>query len=200
MLCGVSRLSVRSIAATATFFATAVGIVQLRNPSGPSFISSVTLSTNAVILLLIFQLPLLLYRFVVPYVTPQNLYKSVSSFLIAVHFGFGLALAGMLQPAKIQNFLALPFSPNFDPSLLFVAIGSVLPNIVTWVTYLRHAPRPKFSEKFDIGKRFDIDWQMIVGSVIFGLGWGWLGVCPAPGVVLEGAFPDEWKSVGLWFL
>jgi uncharacterized protein len=199
MLCGVSRLSPRSVAATATFFATAVGLTQFRNPSGPSFVP-VTLSRNAIILLLVFQLPLLLYRFVIPYVTPKNLYKAVSSFVIALHFGFGLALAGMLQPSKIQNFLALPFSPNFDPSLLFVAIGGLLPNLLTWVTYLRDMPRPKFSEKFEIPQRFEIDWTLIVGSVLFGLGWGWLGVCPGPGIVLEGAFPDEWKSVGLWLL
>jgi uncharacterized protein len=124
----------------------------------------------------------------------------VSSFFIAVHFAFGLSLAGMLQPSKIQNFLVLPFSSTFDPSLAFVAVGGVLPNIIAWLTRIRYAKKPIWTDSFQLPSKKDVDWILILGSVIFGIGWGWLGICPGPGVVMQGAFMDQGKSVGLWGL
>lgn len=68
--------------------------------------------------------------------------------MIAIHFAFGLGLAGMLPVFKIQNFLALPFSPNFDLPLAFVAIGSLLPSLLDWITQSRHAEKPLFNARF----------------------------------------------------
>src|SRR5947207_6425325 len=116
MLCGMSRLSLRSLTATATFFAVAVGVVQFLNPQqGHRSVSGSPQFDPVAVLLL--QIPLLLYRYVLPKRILQKYYKLVSSFMVAVHFAFGLGLAGMLQPSKIQNFLALPMSPNFDTTL-----------------------------------------------------------------------------------
>jgi uncharacterized membrane protein YedE/YeeE len=199
MLCGVSRLSVRSIVATATFFSTAVATVLLfhRAPTPP--LSSATPTFNLPLLLL-FQIPLVLYRYIIPYVVSSKWYNFVSSFFIAGHFAFGLSLAGMLQPSKIQNFLVLPFSSTFDPSLAFVAVGGVLPNIIAWLTQIRYATKPIWTDFFKLPSKKDVNWILILGSVVFGFGWGWLGVCPGPGVVMQGAFMDQGQSVGLWVL
>ncbi len=60
------------------------------------------------ITVLFLQIPLLLYRYILPKGIPQKYYKSISSFMIAIHFAFGLALSGMLQPSKVQKFSSPP--------------------------------------------------------------------------------------------
>jgi uncharacterized protein len=198
MLCGISRLSTRSIVSTATFFSTAVAVVQLINPTQSTV--PIVDSKFDLFSVLALQLPVLFYSSIIPQFVPNRWYKPASSFAIAVHFSFGLALAGMLQPSKIQNFLILPFSPNFDPTLALVAIGALLPNLLAWLIRIRYADKPVFSEKFELPTIKDIDWKLIAGSAIFGIGWGLLGICPGPGLVLEGAFVEEWESIGLWVL
>jgi uncharacterized membrane protein YedE/YeeE len=107
----------------------------------------------------------------------------------------------MLQPSKIQNFLVLPFSPSFDPSLAFVAAGGLVPNIISWSQWIRDSPKPVYGDKFDLPSKKDVDWQLIVGSVLFGVGWGWLGICPGPGlVVLPSVFIDQLSGIVSWVL
>jgi uncharacterized protein len=200
MLCGMSRLSLRSTVATATFFATAVLVHFLKSAQSSPPILPQRFHALTVLLL---QIPFLFYRFIIPRLAPTKCYQYLSSFAIAVHFALGLALAGMLQPSKILNFLALPLSPNFDPSLAFVAIGGLVPNILAWTTHLQaitKTGKPLFGTEFSLPSTHEIDWKLIVGSVIFGVGWGWSGICPGPGIVLEGAFVERWRSIGTWFL
>jgi hypothetical protein len=198
MLCGLSRLSLRSLVATATFFLTSVGTVQYLNPK----ISNPSVSNTPFdpILTILLQLPVLLYRYIVPAITPSKYYQSVSSFFIAVHFAFALALAGMLQPSKIQGFLFLPFSDRFDPTLFFVAIGALVPLTLGWTLKIRSTEKPLFNVKFNLPSGTEIDWKLIVGAAIFGIGWGVQGVCPAPGVVNFGAYAEQWRTTGAWLL
>jgi uncharacterized protein len=195
MLCGISRLSIRSILATATFFATAVGVVQYTGTPGPSVPPSTNFGYTTVALL---QIPFLFYRYIIPETIPKQYYKSISSFVIAVHFALGLALAGMLQSSKIKNFLILPFSSSFDPSLALVAVGGLSPNLLAWLVQVRYAEKPKWASKFDLSTE-QVDWSLFWGSVVFGAAWGWLGICPGPGIVLEGAFVEQW-NIGFWIL
>ncbi len=58
-------------------------------------------------------------------------------------------------------------SPNFDPALAFVAVGSLLPNILAWVRQIRFAEKPLFSSKFQLPLNDEIDWKMVLGSAIF---------------------------------
>jgi uncharacterized protein len=105
----------------------------------------------------------------------------------------------MLQASKIQNFLALPFSSSFDPSLALVAVGGLLPNLITWITYIRNAEKPVYSDKFDIPKK-KVDRKLILGSILFGIGWGGLGICPGPGLVLSTALAKGWQAIGIWVI
>lgn len=109
----------------------------------------------------------------------------------------------MLQPSKIQNFLALPLSPSFDPSLALVAIGGLLPNMITWTQWIKRSGKPVYGNRFELPAKKDVDWGLVMGSVLFGIGWGWLGICPGPGLVV---FPSVFgenigvKGIGSWAL
>ena len=91
-------------------------------------------------------------------------------------FGAGLALSGMVNPAKVLNFLDL--AGTFDPTLVFVLGGAV---VTTFIGYkLMLPPRPLFAERFQWPTKTDIDGRLVAGAAIFGIGWGLSGFCPGP--------------------
>lgn len=92
-------------------------------------------------------------------------------------FGLGLVISGMINPAKVQNFLDV--TGSWDPSLAFVMGGALL--VTTpgfW--WLKSRSRPVFAERFEWPSRKDIDPRLVVGSSLFGAGWGMAGFCPGP--------------------
>jgi uncharacterized membrane protein YedE/YeeE len=107
-----------------------------------------------------------------------------SQFAIGVLFGWGLIISGMSNPQKIIGFLDL--AGNWDPSLIFVMLGAVLVGLAGF--YLAN----KRSEAFFGGilhmpTRRDITKPLVIGSLIFGAGWGIAGFCPGPALVALGA-------------
>jgi uncharacterized protein len=94
-------------------------------------------------------------------------------------FGAGLAVSGMVNPAKVLNFLDL--AGTFDATLLFVLGGAV---VTTFIGYKLVLPRaqPVFAERFRLPTKADIDARLIGGSAIFGVGWGLSGFCPGPAI------------------
>ena len=94
-------------------------------------------------------------------------------------FGAGLAISGMVNPAKVLNFLDL--AGSFDATLLFVLGGAV---VTTFIGYKLVLPRaePLFAERFRLPERTDIDARLVGGAAIFGLGWGLAGFCPGPAI------------------
>ena len=120
-------------------------------------------------------------------------------------FGAGLALAGMLNPAKVVGFLDI--FGMWDPSLGLVMAGGIL---VTGTGYyfLMKRNRPVFDARFDLPSSNNIDRPLLIGTVIFGIGWGLAGYCPGPVVaslllkpvdmlpflvtLLAGAFIGRW--------
>ena len=103
--------------------------------------------------------------------------------LSGVLFGTGLAVARMIDPQKIQNFLDLAAIPSggWDPSLAFVMAGGV---VIFFVGYRlrRLFRRPLAAPAFSDPDRTRIDWPLIAGSVLFGIGWGAAGLCPGPAI------------------
>jgi uncharacterized membrane protein YedE/YeeE len=99
--------------------------------------------------------------------------------IAGVLFGIGLTVSGMVNPAKILNFLDL--AGPFDASLIFV-MGAGL--IVATIGYrLAFAQgRPLFSDVFHLPTVKDIDIRLVSGAAIFGLGWGLSGFCPGPAI------------------
>ena len=93
-------------------------------------------------------------------------------------FGFGLSLSGMVDPARVSGFLDVA-SSDWDPSLIFVLGGAVLV-AVPGVLLSRLLVRPILAKDFSLPAKTRIDRPLILGSAIFGLGWGLAGFCPGP--------------------
>ncbi|WLP56673.1 YeeE/YedE family protein [Agrobacterium fabrum] len=93
-------------------------------------------------------------------------------------FGFGLSLSGMIDPARVSGFLDVA-SSHWDPSLIFVLGGAVLV-AVPGVLLSRLLVRPILAEDFSLPAKTRIDRPLILGSTIFGLGWGLARFCPGP--------------------
>lgn len=97
-----------------------------------------------------------------------------------VLFGLGLGVSGMTLPSKVVGFLDL--TGTWDPSLAFVMVGAIALHLVLYRLVRRRAS-PLFADMFHVPKRRDLDPRLVVGAVIFGVGWGLGGYCPGPGLV-----------------
>lgn len=118
----------------------------------------------------------------------RALEHGLSEFLIGLLFGFGLILAGMTDPGKVIGFLDL--FGNWDPSLAFVMGGAIAVGAVAFgmakkrtSNFLGGAMRLPTSN--------DINPRLVVGSLLFGAGWGLAGFCPGPALVSLGAGQDK---------
>jgi uncharacterized protein len=102
---------------------------------------------------------------------------ALASFACGLVFGFGLLISGMTQPAKILGFLDV--LGRWDPTLLFVMVGALA---VTALGYAlaRRRPRPVLAAHSLWPTRTDIDRPLVIGSALFGTGWGLSGLCPGP--------------------
>jgi hypothetical protein len=99
-------------------------------------------------------------------------------------FAVGLAVSGMSQPSKILGFLDVA-GGAWDPSLAFVMIGGI--TVVALAR--RFAPAQPLCDAagYPTLRRHGIDRRLIVGSALFGAGWGLVGYCPGPALVSLGA-------------
>jgi uncharacterized protein len=108
-------------------------------------------------------------------------------FIVGLIFGLGLIVSGMLNPAKVLNFLdfAAIRTGTWDASLAFVMAGAIAVTFIGFKFVLRR-PQPVFGEKFHLPTREDIDARVIAGPAIFGIGWGLAGFCPGPAITALG--------------
>ena len=95
-------------------------------------------------------------------------------------FGVGLALAGMLNPSKVTGFLDI--FGLWDPSLAFVMAGGIAVNAMGYFLFVRGG-KPLFASSFKLPETVHIDRSLLMGSALFGVGWGLAGLCPGPGGV-----------------
>jgi uncharacterized membrane protein YedE/YeeE len=103
-----------------------------------------------------------------------------AAFFAGVLFAAGLCISGMTNPAKIIAFL--DFAGPWDPSLAFVMAGAVGVYAIVARAALR-ARRPVWSTRYFLPTARAIDFRLIAGAAIFGLGWGIAGYCPGPAIV-----------------
>jgi uncharacterized membrane protein YedE/YeeE len=111
-------------------------------------------------------------------------------FLIGLLFGLGLILSGMTDPGKVIGFLDL--AGAWDPSLAFVMGGAIA------VGFFAFAAAKKRTAAFlggamQLPMARDIDRRLVIGSLVFGVGWGLAGFCPGPAVVATGA--GHWQAL-----
>ncbi len=122
----------------------------------------------------------------------------LGAFLGGMVFGIGLAIAGMTQPAKIVGFF--DFFGSWDPSLAFVMGGALLVYTPVYRWAVRTWQHPIWAPSFSLPTRTDIDWRLVFGSAIFGVGWGLGGYCPGPAFTSVGAGSREALIFGLAML
>ena len=117
----------------------------------------------------------------------------IASFASGLVFGLGLILAGMADPSKVLAFLDL--AGRWDPSLAFVMGGGVLVGLVAFAV-ARKRTTSLLGTAMQLPTSRDIDRRLVIGSLLFGIGWGLAGFCPGPGLVALGM--GEMKA--LWFV
>jgi len=102
---------------------------------------------------------------------------AISSFLCGLVFGFGLLISGMTQPAKVLGFLDI--FGRWDPTLAFVMAGALVASSAGYAMARRQS-HPVLSAQHLWPAQCNIDQSLVVGSIIFGIGWGLVGLCPGP--------------------
>ncbi len=113
-----------------------------------------------------------------------HLLQRLVTFATGLLFGVGLMLAGMTDPGKVIGFLDL--FGTWDPSLALVMGGAIAVGFFAF-RWARHLPRNAFGGPMHLPQSLVIDKRLLVGSWLFGLGWGLAGFCPGPAWVSMGA-------------
>lgn len=120
----------------------------------------------------------------------KTLYPALAAGLL---FGFGLVISGMSNPEKVLGFLT--FGPGWDPSLALV-MGGALFITVPGFAWMRRRGRPLLALSFTQVAHAPLDRPLILGAMVFGIGWGLAGYCPGPALVSAGlGIPNA-----LWFV
>lgn len=113
------------------------------------------------------------------------------AFVASVIFGFGLAVSGMINPAKVLGFL--DFFGNWDPTLAFVMGGAILVSFPAF-QLARKRERPMLADSFKLPTNTSIDRRLLAGAALFGIGWGLGGFCPGPAIAALGSL--QWPIFG----
>ena len=94
-------------------------------------------------------------------------------------FGIGLVISQMINPAKVLGFLNV--FGEWDPSLAFVMIGALIVSSPLFHLF-KNKEKPVFFTSFSISENKEMDKRLIIGSILFGAGWGLIGLCPGPAI------------------
>lgn len=108
---------------------------------------------------------------------------ALTSLVCGFIFGWGLFISGMIMPTKVLGFLdifAIP-SGNWDPSLA-VVMAAALAVAGTGYVLIKPRPTPILASRYEWPTRTAIDRPLVAGAVVFGIGWGLVGLCPGPAI------------------
>lgn len=111
--------------------------------------------------------------------------KNILAFIFGGLFSVGLMVSGMSNPEKVLNFLDI--TGDWDASLAFVMLGAIAVAFIPFQKVVRAKnPHTIFHEPIQLPHHQQIDKKLIIGSLLFGIGWGIAGICPAPSFTLIG--------------
>ena len=105
--------------------------------------------------------------------------SKIVSCISGIIFGVGLSVSNMINPEKVLGFLDI--FGLWDPSLIFVMMGAIIISAPVFFLF-RSKNKPLFANNFTIPTLKSIDKNLIIGSSIFGVGWGMVGFCPGPAI------------------
>lgn len=104
--------------------------------------------------------------------------RDLFAFLAGSLFGTGLLVSGMTDTTKVQGWLDV--FGNWDPTLAFVMGGAIIPMAVAWA--LTRGRTPALGGSFPARPDPRLGRNLVIGSVLFGAGWGLTGLCPGPAI------------------
>jgi uncharacterized protein len=109
--------------------------------------------------------------------------RTLAAFICGLVFGFGLVLSGLADVTRVLGFLDVLAIPKgtWDPTLVIVMV-SALAVALPGFAFARQRSRPVFANAAAWPSRTDIDKPLIAGAVMFGVGWGLVGLCPGPAI------------------
>ena len=108
--------------------------------------------------------------------------RAVFAFLAGGIFGAGLLISGMTDTTKVQGWLDV--FGDWDPTLAFVLGGAILPMAIAW--RVTEGRKPRLGGDFPAPPEPRLGRNLVVGSVLFGMGWGLAGLCPGPAMASLG--------------
>ncbi len=111
--------------------------------------------------------------------------QGLAAFAVGLLFALGLGLSGMTQPSKVVGFLDL--FGQWDPSLIFVMVGAISLHAITY-RLIRRRNSPLLAEGWQVPTKKDITPALVIGAILFGVGWGLGGYCPGPAVTSLASF------------
>ncbi len=106
--------------------------------------------------------------------------KGFISFLVGLLFALGLGYSGMTQTHVVKGFLDI--FGTWNPNLIGVMVGAIVVHALVY-HFVKNRTSPILDTQFYLPTRKDIDKRLLAGAALFGLGWGWAGICPGPGIV-----------------
>lgn len=111
--------------------------------------------------------------------------NSLVALVVGFVFAIGLGVSGMTQPQKVVGFLDL--FGNWDPSLMFVMVGAILVHLIAY-RFSKKLKSPLLDLKWHVPTKKEITKPLLLGSFLFGVGWGLGGYCPGPAMTSVASF------------
>ena len=115
--------------------------------------------------------------------------KLLLALLIGILFGFGLSLPQMTNPLAVIGFLDITW--HWDFRLALVMCSALLTTLVGYRFIFAKQNAPLFSRDFKLPTKTIVDWQLVSGATLFGIGWGLSGYCPGPAIASISINPKE---------
>lgn len=119
--------------------------------------------------------------------------SAIVTLLAGIMFGLGLAFSEMTNPAVVIGFLDI--FGNWNPSLIIVMASAIAIGMIGYLIKNKQI-KPLLSSEWQVPKLRQIDAKLIIGAVLFGIGWGLSGYCPGPGLTAVVNNPSE----GVYFV
>lgn len=119
---------------------------------------------------------------------------NLTALFVGLLFGAGLTISTMVDPAKVLGFLDI--FGAWDPTLAFVMLGGLAVYLPGYHFLIKPRQSTLLEGDFHVPQKNGVDKPLLIGSTLFGFGWGLSGICPGPGLAnLSGGLPAIWVFV-----